>query len=111
MGRIDRRALLLLVALEAARLRTNAHPVPALRAWLDSWNGLGAVVTGMERHGYDASLTRYPKAGVPRSFHGTTQRGLGWSGVALPRYALARGPGAGAGGAQESGVSAVEANA
>jgi hypothetical protein len=70
MGRIDRRALLLLVALEAARLRTNAHPVPALRAWLDSWNGLGAVVTGMERHGYDASLTRYPE---------------GWRAAFLPR--------------------------
>jgi hypothetical protein len=32
----------------------------ALHSWLDSWNGLGAVVTGMERQGYDASLTRYP---------------------------------------------------
>jgi hypothetical protein len=67
---IDRRGRLLLVALEAAHLRTNAHPLPALGSWLDSWNGLGAVVTGMERQGYDASLTRYPE---------------GWRAAFLPR--------------------------
>jgi hypothetical protein len=48
---IDHRARLLLVALETARLPTNVHPLPALRSWLDSWNGLGAVVTGMGRQG------------------------------------------------------------
>jgi hypothetical protein len=26
---------------------------------MDSWNGLRSVVTGMERQGYDVSLTRY----------------------------------------------------
>jgi hypothetical protein len=30
-------------ALEAFILRTNVQPLPALRSWLDSWNGLGAV--------------------------------------------------------------------
>jgi hypothetical protein len=33
----------------------------ALRSYLDSWNGLGAVVAGMERQGYDTSLIRYPE--------------------------------------------------
>jgi hypothetical protein len=33
----------------------------ALRSWLDSWTGLGTIVTGMERQGYDVSLTRYPE--------------------------------------------------
>jgi hypothetical protein len=42
----------------------------ALRTWLDSWNGLGAVVAGMERQGYDASLIRYPE---------------GWRAAFLPR--------------------------
>ena len=28
-----------------------------LHAWLDSWSGLGAIVVGMRRHGYDVSLT------------------------------------------------------
>jgi hypothetical protein len=37
------------------------HALHALRSWLDSWTGLGAVVTGMERQGYDVSLTRYPE--------------------------------------------------
>ncbi len=32
----------------------------SLRRWLGSWNGIGAIVTGMERQGYDVSLTRYP---------------------------------------------------
>jgi hypothetical protein len=67
---IDRRGRLLLVALEAARLRLNVHPLPALRSWLDSWNGLGAVVTGTTRVSFDT-----PKVSVPRSFHGTTRRG------------------------------------
>jgi hypothetical protein len=70
---IDRRGRLLLVALEAARLRMNVHPLPALRSWLDSWNGLGAVVAGMERQGYDASLHRYPGRLACRvPFRGTT---------------------------------------
>jgi hypothetical protein len=49
------------VTLEAARLQLNVHPLPALRSWLDSWNGLGAVVTGMEHQAYDVSLTQYPE--------------------------------------------------
>jgi hypothetical protein len=32
---IDRRGRLLVVALEAARLRLNVHPLPALSSWLD----------------------------------------------------------------------------
>jgi hypothetical protein len=67
---MDRRGRLLLVTLEVARLRTNVHLLPALRSWLDSWNGLGAVVTGMERQGYDARLIRYPE---------------GWRAAFLPR--------------------------
>jgi hypothetical protein len=44
--------------------------LPTLRSWPDSWNGLGAVVTGMERQGYDASLIRSPE---------------GWRAAFLPR--------------------------
>ena len=28
-----------------------------LHAWLDTWSGLCAIVVGMQRHGYDLSLT------------------------------------------------------
>jgi hypothetical protein len=55
---IDGRGRLLLVTLEAARLGTNVHPLPALRSWLDSWPGIGAVRVGMHRQGYDLQLTR-----------------------------------------------------
>jgi hypothetical protein len=30
-----------------------------LRTWLDSWAGIGHVVVGMARQGYDLQLTRY----------------------------------------------------
>ena len=29
----------------------------ALRTWLDSWSGIGHVVVGMHRQGYDLQLT------------------------------------------------------
>jgi hypothetical protein len=35
--------------------------VAPLRRWLDNWNGVRAVITGMERQGFDVSLTRYPQ--------------------------------------------------
>jgi hypothetical protein len=91
----DRRGRLLLVALEAARLRTNAHPLPALRSWLDSWRGVGAVSVGMERQGYDASpIPRRLACRIPST--GPHDAALGWSGVEILRYALACGPGGGA---------------
>jgi hypothetical protein len=67
----DRRARLLLVTLEAARLRTNAHPLPALRSWLDSWAGIGRVVVGMARQGFDLQLTRYDERGWRATFYTT----------------------------------------
>jgi hypothetical protein len=36
-------------------------PVPpalnALHRWLDSWAGIGAIISGMASHGYDLALT------------------------------------------------------
>ncbi len=31
-----------------------------LRAWLDRWAGLGDIVTGMNRQGFDARRSRFP---------------------------------------------------
>jgi hypothetical protein len=31
----------------------------ALRAWLDSWSGIGHVTVGMARQDHDLQLTRY----------------------------------------------------
>jgi len=41
----------------------------ALRSWLDSWSGIGAVVVGMARQGYDLQLTRYDEKGSRATFY------------------------------------------
>src|SRR5213595_2283841 len=56
MNTAPRRALLL-AALAAMRVKTNAPELAILHAWPDSWFGLGLVVVGMQRHGYDLTLT------------------------------------------------------
>src|SRR5437867_12137754 len=56
MSTAPRRALLL-AALAAMRVKTDAPELAILHAWLDSWSGLGLVVVGMQRHGYDLTLT------------------------------------------------------
>ena len=43
----------------------------ALRTWLDSWSGLGAVVVGMAHQGYDLQLTRYDDRGWRATFYTT----------------------------------------
>ena len=65
----ERLGRLLLVTLEAARLQADAHPLPALRAWLDSWRGIGDVERGMARQGYDLQLTRYDERGWRATFY------------------------------------------
>jgi hypothetical protein len=81
----DRLGRLLLVTLEAARLRADAHPFLALRSWLDSWRGIGHVALGMARQGYDLQLTRYDKRGWQATFYTTgmehsptSATGTGW---------------------------------
>ncbi len=41
----------------------------ALRTWLDSWSGIGHVVVGMARQGYDLQLTRYDEKGWRATFY------------------------------------------
>ena len=43
----------------------------ALRAWLDSWSGVGHVAVGMARQGYDLQLTRYDEKGWRATFYTT----------------------------------------
>ena len=45
----------------------------ALRAWLSSWPGIGHVVVGMHRQGYDLQLTQYGRRVGTAPRH-TTQR-------------------------------------
>jgi hypothetical protein len=57
----------------------------ALRAWLDSWSGIGRIAVGMARQGYDLQLTRYDERGWRATFYVTGMEhsltgatGTGW---------------------------------
>ncbi len=69
-----RRRNLLLAALGFALVR-DAGPgeavIQALRRWLGSWNGIGRIVSGMARQGYDVSLARYDGLGWRATFYVT----------------------------------------
>jgi hypothetical protein len=67
---LDQRGRLLLAALGFAGLRTvpRLPALDALRSWLNSWPGIGAVAAGMARQGYDIQLTRYDARGWRATF-------------------------------------------
>jgi len=48
----DRRGRLLLVTLEAIRVNADLPALGALRAWQDSWRGIGDVERGMARQAF-----------------------------------------------------------
>jgi hypothetical protein len=56
-----------------------------LRAWLDSWAGIGRIAVGMVRQGYALQLTRYDERGWRATFYTTGMEhsptsapGIGW---------------------------------
>jgi len=65
---LDQRGQLLRAAVGFAgcALPLYDRALRALRAWLDSWSGIGRVAVGMARQGYDLQLTRYDRAGLAR---------------------------------------------
>jgi hypothetical protein len=67
----DRRRAVLTAAVGFALLpsRSDQREVGMLRRWLDTWTGLGLVVVGMARQGYDLQLTRYAEQGWRANFH------------------------------------------
>jgi hypothetical protein len=65
----DRLGRLLLITLEAARVNADLPMLGALRIWLDSWRGIGAVERGMAHQGYDLQLTRYDERGWRATFY------------------------------------------
>jgi hypothetical protein len=92
-----RRRSLLTAALGFALLDTSGKPAPpevqTVRTWMDSWRGVGDVVTGMNLQGYmlhlsnvDAStwratFDRAPMLSSDRFGTGATQ----WRAVPVPR--------------------------
>src|SRR5262249_30988787 len=69
---------LLTAALGFPQLREEPPEVKMLRQWLDTWSGLGAVVDGMRRLGYDLALTHH--ANTP----------LGWRALVLSGWLPSR---------------------
>ena len=70
---LDRRGQLLRAALGFAGLPRPSYDraLWALRYWLDCWSGIGHVVVGMARQGYDLQLTRYDEKGWRATFYVT----------------------------------------
>ena len=70
---LERRRSLLTAALGFALLDTRGKPMPpevqTVRTWLDTWTGIGHVVTGMARQDYDVELTRYDGRGWGATFY------------------------------------------
>src|SRR6266705_508534 len=52
----DQRARLLRAALGFLRVPSTEPELRLLHHWLDCWRGIGDVVVGMKRHGYEVSL-------------------------------------------------------
>ncbi len=91
----DRLGRLFLVTLEAARVGADLPVLGALRSWLNSWRGIGAVERGMAHHGYDLQLTRYDEKGWRAMFYTsgmehspTSATGTGWE--RMPWHATQR---------------------
>ncbi len=68
-GDEDRRRRLLLAALAFARLAPCARELRLLHRWLDTRPGVGAVVVGMHRQGFDLSLVQYDDRGWRATFY------------------------------------------
>src|SRR6266403_5598995 len=63
VGIEDKRACLLRVALGFASLEPREPELGLLHRWLDTWSGVGHIVAGMARQGYDLELRRYDGQG------------------------------------------------
>src|SRR6266511_4367107 len=70
---LDPRGQLLCAALGFAGCSMPSYDraLDALRLWLDSWSGIGHVVVGMARQGYDLQLTHYDERGWRATFYTT----------------------------------------
>lgn len=53
---------LLAAALGFLRIQSPASELATLHTWLDNWKGVGNVIDGMARQGFDLALTRHGDA-------------------------------------------------
>jgi hypothetical protein len=81
VSRLEQRRRIMFTMLSALTFRYPSGREPALivalRSWLSGWPGIGRIVVGMARQGFDLQLTRYDGEGWRATFY---PRGLGGSG-------------------------------
>jgi hypothetical protein len=65
------RRALLTAALGFALLDPRTSELRRLHSWLSAWGGIGDVITGMHRRGYDVQLTQYAERGWRATFYVT----------------------------------------
>jgi hypothetical protein len=90
MSDLDRRRSALVTALAATQLDTlpgfRHDGVDAVKAWLGTWDGLGIVIAGMARQGYDLELRQFPHgwsaAFYPAGIAHSIVHGFGWDATA-----------------------------
>jgi len=73
---LDQRGQLLRAALGFAGLPDTDRALHVLRSYLDSWAGIGHVVVGMHRQGFDLQLTQYDERGWRATFYTTGMEAL-----------------------------------
>jgi len=83
---LDSRVRLLCAALGFLALEPKASELRLLHRCFDTWRGVGDVVAGMARHGYDLELRRYDGQGWRALFFAegfehslTSSAGAGWA--------------------------------
>jgi hypothetical protein len=59
----ERRRPLLIAALGFAMLETRPEPpaLTTLKDWLASWAGIGAIIAGMTRQGFNVEVCQFPE--------------------------------------------------
>ena len=61
----------LLEAAHGFALIARSAPLGVLHSWLSTWTGVGHVIDGMHRQGYDVQLTQYEERGWRATFYVT----------------------------------------
>jgi hypothetical protein len=87
-------------ALAAVLVRHNAPELRLVHEWLDTSAGLGLVVAGMTRHGWDVQLTAYTACDWRANFFPVGDRSLDRWRISMGADAVAGGAEDGVGGAQ-----------
>jgi hypothetical protein len=65
------RKSLLTATLGFALLEGYGAELATVRSWLSTWTGIGQVIGGMHRQGYDVQLTQYDEHGWRATFYVT----------------------------------------